>query len=220
MKVTKDIDIKDLKELFKRQIDFAVKEGYANVNINFVTALRILYVLEETQIREDGTQTNELEYYNNTTTGKENQLELEKMLGKLGHVMRNECYECSKAYENITKAFEENKEKNKDIEECGKIIERFQKVNAIIPKCFGTFSCDRNMDRCFKCELIKECATKSEGCTVAEDEREKEEQICLEPACYGFYKSEEKCDRCKSREYCKSATEEERICEEELDDFV
>lgn len=236
MKVTKDIDIKDLKEVFKRQVDFAVKERYANVNINLVTALRILYVLEETQIREerhqtlesactfmemeDGTQTNELEYYNNTTTGKENQLALEKMLGKLGHIMGNECYECPKAYENITKAFEENKEKNKDIEECGKIIERFQKVNAIIPKCFGTFSCDRNMDRCFKCELIKECATKSEGCTVAEDEREKEEQICLEPACYGFYKSEEKCDRCKSREYCKSATEEERICEEELDDFV
>lgn len=230
MKVTKDIDIKDLKEVFKRQIDFAVKGGYANVNINFVMALRILYVLEETQIREerhqtlesactfmemeDGTQTNELEYYNNTTTGKENQLALEKMLGKLGNVMRNECYECSKAYENITKAFEENK-KNKDIEECGKITERFQKVNAIIPKCFGTFSCDRNMDKCFKCELTKECATKSEGCTVAKDE-----QICLEPACYGLYKSEEKCDRCKSREYCESATEEERIRDEESGDFV
>lgn len=52
MKVTKDIDIKDLKEVFKRQVDFANKEGYANVNINFVTALRILYVLEETQRRE------------------------------------------------------------------------------------------------------------------------------------------------------------------------
>ena len=127
MKVTKDIDIKNLKEVFKRQIDLAINKGYANVNINFVTALRILYVLEETQIREerhqtlesactfmemeDGTQTNELEYYNNTTTGKENQLALEKMLGKLGHIMGNECYECPKAYENITKAFEENKEK-------------------------------------------------------------------------------------------------------------
>lgn len=230
MKVTKDIDIKDLKEVFKRQIDFAVKGGYANVNINFVMALRILYVLEETQIREerhqtlesactfiemeDGTQTNELEYYNNTTTGKENQLALEKMLGKLGNVMRNECYECSKAYENITKAFEENK-KIKTLKNAEKITERFQKVNAIIPKCFGTFSCDRNMDKCFKCELTKECATKSEGCTVAKDE-----QICLEPACYGLYKSEEKCDRCKSREYCESATEEERIRDEELDDFV
>lgn len=82
MKVIKDIDIKDLKEVFKRQVDFAVKEGYANVNINFVIALRILYVLEETQIREerhqtlesactfmemeDGTQTNEMELHNKT----------------------------------------------------------------------------------------------------------------------------------------------------------
>ena len=41
MKVTRDIDIKDLKEVFKRQIDSAIKKEYANVNINFVTALRI-----------------------------------------------------------------------------------------------------------------------------------------------------------------------------------
>lgn len=53
MKVTKDIDIKNLKEVFKRQIDLAINKEYANVNINFVTALRILYVLEETQIREE-----------------------------------------------------------------------------------------------------------------------------------------------------------------------
>lgn len=82
MKVIKDIDIKNLKEVFKRQIDLAINKGYANVNINFVTALRILYVLEETQIREerhqtlesactfiemeDGTQTNEMELHNKT----------------------------------------------------------------------------------------------------------------------------------------------------------
>lgn len=52
MNVIRDIDIKDLKEVFKRQIDLAVKKEYANVNINFVTALRILDVLEETQRRE------------------------------------------------------------------------------------------------------------------------------------------------------------------------
>lgn len=220
MNVNKDIDIKMLKEMLGNMIERCQTSLKPRVELDYETAIRIYDVLEETQIREDGTQTNELEYYNNTTTGKENQLALEKMLEKLGHVMRNECYECSKAYENITKTFEENKEKNKDIEECGKIMERFQKVNAIIPKCFGTFSCDGNMDKCLKCELTKECAIKSEGCTVAKDEREKEEQICLEPACYGFYKSEEKCYKCKSREYCESATEEERIREEELDDFV
>lgn len=82
MNVIRDIDIKDLKEVFKRQIDSAIKKEYANVNINFVTALRILDVLEETQIREerhqtlesactfmemeDGTQTNEMELHNKT----------------------------------------------------------------------------------------------------------------------------------------------------------
>lgn len=133
MNVTKDIDIKMLKDMLGNMIERCQTSLKPKVELDYNTAIRIYDVLEETQIREerhqtlesactfmemeDGTQTNELEYYNNTTTGKENQLALEKMLGKLGHVMRNECYECSKAYENITKAFEENKEKNKDIEE-------------------------------------------------------------------------------------------------------
>lgn len=82
MKMNKDIDIKNLKEVFKRQIDLAVKKELSNVRINYVTALRILDVLEETQIREekhqtlesactfmemeDGTQTNEMELHNKT----------------------------------------------------------------------------------------------------------------------------------------------------------
>lgn len=52
MNVIRDIDIKDLKEVFKRQIDLAVKKELTNVRINYVTALRILDVLEETQRRE------------------------------------------------------------------------------------------------------------------------------------------------------------------------
>ena len=123
MNVTKDIDIKMLKDMLGNMIERCQTSLKPKVELDYNTAIRIYDVLEETQIREerhqtlesactfmemeDGTQTNELEY----------QLALEKMLGKLGHVMRNECYECSKAYENITKAFEENKEKNKDIEE-------------------------------------------------------------------------------------------------------
>lgn len=83
MNVIRDIDIKDLKEVFKRQIDFAVKKELTNVRINYVTALRILDVLEETQIREerhqtlesactfmemeDGTQTNEMELHEKIT---------------------------------------------------------------------------------------------------------------------------------------------------------
>ena len=42
MNVIRDIDIKDLKEVFKRQIDLAVKKELTNVRINYVTALRIL----------------------------------------------------------------------------------------------------------------------------------------------------------------------------------
>lgn len=57
MNVIRDIDIKDLKEVFKRQIDLAVKKELTNVRINYVTALRILDVLEETQIREERHQT-------------------------------------------------------------------------------------------------------------------------------------------------------------------
>lgn len=41
MNVIRDIDIKDLKEVFKRQIDLAVKKELTNVRINYVTALRM-----------------------------------------------------------------------------------------------------------------------------------------------------------------------------------
>lgn len=221
MKVTKDIDIKDLKEVFKRQVDFAIKEGYANVNINFVTALRILYVLEETQIREerhqtlesactfmemeDGTQTNEMELHNKTDAN--------------GNILRG-----AKAYEKISK-----------------MAEYLQKEGGIIPKCFGTFSCDRNMDKCFKCECTKECATKSgtvkecfghyEGngkCTKCKDKTEcliakreklfEEEQICKKPDCFGCYDDKDlECNNCVASAGCAIATEEER---EEDDDFI
>ena len=166
MKVTKDIDIKNLKEVFKRQIDFAVKEGYANVNINFVTALRILYVLEETQIREerhqtlesactfmemeDGTQTNEMELHNKTDAN--------------GNILRG-----VKACEKITK-----------------MIANFQKEHGVIPKCFGCYEYDKNMDKCFKCEYIKECATTDD--TV--------------PDCFSYYEGSGKCKNCKEKTEC------------------
>lgn len=209
MKVTKDIDIKNLKEVFKRQIDLAINKGYANVNINFVTALRILYVLEETQIREerhqtlesactfmemeDGTQTNEMELHNKTDAN--------------GNILRG-----AKAYENITKAFEENKEKNKEIEERGKkmelhekmakMLEHLQKANGIIPVCFGNYEYDKNMDKCFKCEYTKECAKSSDAV----------------PDCYGCYDDKDlDCNNCKSKEYCVEDTEKRK---EEDDDFI
>lgn len=178
MNVIRDIDIKDLKEVFKRQIDLAVKKEFTNVRINYVTALRILDVLEETQIREerhqtlesactfmemeDGTQTNEMELHNKTDAN--------------GNILRN-------------------------VDNYGKALSNFQKENRIIPECFGTFKYDRNLDKCFKCEHTKECYIKENrknkapvcfrcyddkdlecnnceakaGCAIATEEREKEE---------------------------------------------
>lgn len=156
MKVTKDIDIKDLKEVFKRQVDFATKEGYANVNINFVTALRILYVLEETQIREerhqtlesactfmemeDGTQTNEMELHNKTDAN--------------GNILRG-VKEGNDDWNTTRKQMELH-------EKMTKMLEHLQRANGIIPVCFGNYEYDKNQDKCFKCKYIRECAKSSD----------------------------------------------------------
>ena len=196
MKVTKDIDIKDLKEVFKRQVDFATKEGYANVNINFVTALRILYVLEETQIREerhqtlesactfmemeDGTQTNEMELHNKTDAN--------------GNILRG-VKERNGDWNTERKQMELH-------EKMIKMFEHLQRANGIIPVCFGNYECDKNMDKCLKCEYIKECAKSSD--TV--------------PDCYGCYIDKGlDCNNCKSKESCLEDTEKRK---EEDDDFI
>lgn len=196
MKVTKDIDIKDLKEVFKRQVDFANKEGYANVNINFVTALRILYVLEETQIREerhqtlesactfmemeDGTQTNEMELHNKTDAN--------------GNILRG-VKEGNDDWNTRRKQMELH-------EKMTKMLEHLQRANGIIPVCFGNYEYDKNQDKCFKCKYIRECAKSSD--TV--------------PDCYGCYIDKGlDCNNCKSKESCLEDTEKRK---EEDDDFI
>lgn len=196
MKVTKDIDIKDLKEVFKWQVDFAIKEGYANVNINFVTALRILYVLEETQIREerhqtlesactfmemeDGTQTNEMELHNKTDAN--------------GNILRG-VKERNGDWNTERKQMELH-------EKMIKMFERLQRANGIIPVCFGNYECDKNMDKCLKCEYIKECAKSSD---TAQD-------------CYGCYDDKNlDCKNCKSKVSCEEDAEKRK---EEDDDFI
>lgn len=225
MKVIKDIDIKNLKEVFKRQIDLAINKGYANVNINFVTALRILYVLEETQIREEKYQTIEIDrpvigmneakmiaknacdaaVLNGTQT---NEMELHNKTDANGNVLRG-----VKAYEKISK-----------------MVANFQKEHGVIPKCFGTFSCDRNMDKCFKCESVKECCMKANsenkapncfrhyddkdskcdnceakaGCAIATEEKEKEE--AKKKSCFGSYQDCYMCTHCIDYEKCKKET--------------
>lgn len=196
MKVTKDIDIKYLKEVFKRQVDFATKEGYANVNINFVTALRILYVLEETQIREerhqtlesactfmemeDGTQTNEMELHNKTDAN--------------GNILRG-VKEGNDDWNTTRKQMELH-------EKMTKMLEHLQRANGIIPVCFGNYEYDKNQDKCFKCKYIRECAKSSD--TV--------------PDCYGCYIDKGlDCNNCKSKESCLEDTEKRK---EEDDDFI
>ena len=185
MNVIRDIDIKDLKEVFKRQIDLAVKKELTNVRINYVTALRILDVLEETQIREERHQTLEsactfMEMEDGTQT---NEMELHNKTDENGNILRG-----AKAYEKITK-----------------MVANFQKEEGIIPKCFGTFSCDRNMDKCFKCECTKECFIKTNSKKGV-------------PDCYGVYDDKDlECINCEDRGKCEIETNKRK---EEDDDSI
>lgn len=195
MKVIKDIDIKDLKEVFKRQVDFAVKEGYANVNINFVIALRILYVLEETQIREERHQTLEsactfMEMEDGTQT---NEMELHNKTDENGNILRG-IKEGNDNWNTTRKQMELH-------EKMTKMLEHLQRANGIIPVCFGNYECDKNMDKCLKCEYIKECTASDK----ASD-------------CYGCYDDKGlNCNNCKSKVSCLEDTEKRK---EEDDDFI
>lgn len=201
MNVIRDIDIKDLKEVFKRQIDLAVKKELANVRINYVTAFRILDVLEETQIREekhqtlesactfmemeDGTQTNEMELHNKTDAN--------------GNILRG-IKERNGDWNTERKQMELH-------EKMTKMLEHLQRANGIIPVCFGNYEYDKNQDKCFKCKYIRECAKSSD--TV--------------PDCYGCYEGNGKCTNCKAKTEClidkqKRLSEEEDT--EEDDDFI
>lgn len=198
MNVIRDIDIKDLKEVFKRQIDLAVKKELTNVRINYVTALRILDVLEETQIREerhqtlesactfmemeDGTQTNEMELHNKTDAN--------------GNILRG-AKEGNDDWNTTRKQMELH-------EKMTKMLEHLQRANGIIPVCFGNYECDKNMDKCLKCEYIKECAKSSD---TAQD-------------CYGCYDDKNlDCKNCKSKVSCEEETIYRKDIEED-DDFI
>lgn len=181
MNVIKDIDIKMLKEVFKRQIDLAVKKELANVRINYVTAFRILDVLEETQIREekhqtlesactfmemeDGTQTNEMELHNKTDAN--------------GNILRG-IKERNGDWNTERKQMELH-------EKMTKMLEHLQRANGIIPVCFGNYEYDKNQDKCFKCKYIKECTASDKASDCYDDK--------------GL-----NCNNCKSKVSCKEET--------------
>lgn len=198
MNVIRDIDIKDLKEVFKRQIDLAVKKELTNVRINYVTALRILDVLEETQIREERHQTLEsactfMEMEDGTQT---NEMELHNKTDENGNILRG-IKEGNDNWNTTRKQMELH-------EKMTKMLEHLQRANGIIPVCFGNYECDKNMDKCLKCEYIKECAKSSD---TAQD-------------CYGCYDDKNlDCKNCKSKVSCEEETIYRKDIEED-DDFI
>lgn len=201
MKVTKDIDIKDLKEMLGNMIKRCQTSLKPRVELDYNTAIRIYDVLEETQIREerhqtlesactfmemeDGTQTNEMELHNKTDAN--------------GNILRG-VKERNCDWNTERKQMELH-------EKMTKMLEHLQRANGIIPVCFGNYECDKNMDKCFKCKYIRECATKSD--TV--------------PDCFSHYEGSGKCTNCKEKTEClidkqKRLSEEEDT--EEDDDFI
>mgnify|MGYP000245607480 CR=1 FL=1 len=183
MNVNKDIDIKMLKEMLGNMIERCQTSLKPRVELDYNTAIRIYDVLEETHIREEKHQTLEsactfMEMEDGTQT---NEMELHNKTDENGNILRG-----VKAYEKITK-----------------MVGNFQKEHSVIPKCFGTYECDKNMDKCLKCEYIKECAASDK----ASD-------------CYGCYDDKNlDCKNCKSKVSCEEETIYRKDIEED-DDFI
>ena len=191
MNVTKDIDIKMLKDMLGNMIERCQTSLKPKVELDYNTAIRIYDVLEETQIREerhqtlesactfmemeDGTQTNEMELHNKTDTN--------------GNILRG-----AKAYEKITK-----------------MVNKLQTEKGLIPECFGTFRYDRNLSTCHECECVKECCMKANGESKTKEDNEK--------SCFGNYRDCYMCTHCIDCEKCKEETIHREDIEED-DDFI
>lgn len=192
MKVTKDIDIKMLKEMLGNMIERCQTSLKPRVELDYETAIRIYDVLEETQTREerhqtlesactfmemeDGTQTNEMELHNKTDAN--------------GNILRG-AKEGNDDWNTTRKQMELH-------EKMTKMLEHLQRANGIIPVCFGNYEYDKNQDKCFKCEYIRKCAKSSD--TV--------------PDCYGCYEGSGKCTNCKEKTEC-LIDKQKRLSEEE-----
>lgn len=197
MNVNKDIDIKMLKEMLGNMIERCQTSLKPRVELDYNTAIRIYDVLEETHIREerhqtlesactfmemeDGTQTNEMELHNKTDAN--------------GNILRG-VKERNGDWNTERKQMELH-------EKMTKMLEHLQRANGIIPVCFGNYECDKNMDKCLKCEYIKECTASDK----ASD-------------CYGCYDDKGlNCNNCKSKVSCKEETIHREDVEED-DDFI
>ena len=156
MKVTKDIDIKMLKDMLGNMIERCQTSLKTRVELDYNTAIRIYDVLEETQIREERHQTLEsactfMEMEDGTQT---NEMDLHNKKDADGNILRgvkegnddwNTTRKQMKLHEKITK-----------------MVEHLQKEQGVIHKCFCDYEYFENLGKCFKCEYKKECATKSD----------------------------------------------------------
>ena len=224
MNVNKVIDIKMLKDMLGNMIEMCQTSLKPRVELDYETAIIIYDVLEEIKIREERHQTLEsactfMEMEDGTQT---NEMELHNKTDENGNILRG-----------IKEGNDNWNTTRKQMELHEKMIKRvanFQKEHGVIPKCFGTFSCDRNMDKCFKCESVKECCMKANsenkapncfrhyddkdskcdnceakaGCAIATEEKEKEE--AKKKSCFGSYQDCYMCTHCADYEKCKKET--------------
>lgn len=156
MNVTKDIDIKMLKDMLGNMIERCQTSLKPKVELDYNTAIRIYDVLEETQIREEKHQTLEsactfMEMEDGTQT---NEMELHNKKDANGNILRS-AKEGNDDW-NITRKQTELHE------QITKMAEHLQRANGIIPVCFGNYEYDKNQDKCFKCKYTRECAKSSD----------------------------------------------------------
>ena len=99
----------------------------------------------------------------------------------------------------------------KAYEKISKMVENLQKEGGVIPKCFGTFRYDGNLDKCFKCECIKECSANDKNESKTKEEREKEAN---KEQCFGSHiNGNGKCNLCIYERECMNDTKEKEKCE-------
>lgn len=160
MKVTKDIDIKMLKDMLGNMIEICKTSLKPKVELDYNTAIRIYDVLEETQIREerhqtlesactfmemeDGTQTNEMELHNKTDANG-------SILRDMKANSENKAPDCFRNYDD--KCLEcDNCEAKAG---CAIATEEKEKEETKKKSCFGTF---QNCYMCMHCIDCKMCS--------------------------------------------------------------
>lgn len=159
MNVTKDIDIKMLKDMLGNMIERCQTSLKPKVELDYNTAIRIYDVLEETQIREERHQTLEsactfMEMEDGTQT---NEMELHNKKDANGNILRsakegNDDLNITRKqmglHEQITKMAEHLQREN------------VQKSSDTVPDCYGCYD-DKGLN-CNNCKSKESCVEDTE----------------------------------------------------------